>query len=364
MKNIKSILLLLVAVFATSCSEDSISDDLSSVNSSQPNNINSTLQISNDNSGIVKITPTGNDATFFTVDFGDGTSEPVTLSAGENVSHVYPEGSYTVKIIATSITGFETESLIPFQITYRAPENIEITKNIDGYNLTVSATADFANGFLVYYGDVANEIGTPMAVGQTLPPHTYPNAGTYQLRVVALSGGVATSELIEEVVIFDPFELPITFESDFINYFFGTFGDVNFAKVDNPNPTGLNTSAKVGRYTKPMNVPNWSGTYSPLDNPIDFANGNKIKVLVHASEVGKMLNVELEWAVGGNPANGVAVVKVANTVANQWQELTFDFSTIAGIPADAQFTQLVLRYNDADNGAGEVIYLDNIRLTN
>ncbi len=364
MKNIKSILLLLAATAFVGCSEDSISEDLSSVNSSEPNNINSVIQVSNDNSGEVKITPTGSDAVFFTVDFGDGTSEPVTLSAGENVTHVYPEGSYTVKINATSITGHETESLIPFQIIYRAPENIEITKSVEGYNLTVSATADFANGFLVYYGDVTNETGTPMAVGQTLPPHTYPSAGTYQLKVVALSGGTATSELTEEVNIYDPFELPITFESDFVNYFFGTFGDVVFEKVDNPTPSGLNTSAKVGRYTKPMNVPNWSGTYSPLDNPIDFASGNIIKVLIHASEVGKMLNVELEWAVGGNPANGVAVLKVANTVANQWEELTFDFSTIAGIPADAQFTQLVLRYNDAENGAGEVIYIDNIRLTN
>jgi hypothetical protein len=85
---------------------------------------------------------------------------------------------------------------------------------------------------------------------------------------------------------------------------------------------------------------------------------------MYATEVGKKLNVELEWAVGGNPENGVAVLKVANTVANQWEELVFDFSTISGIPADAKFTQLVFRYDDVAKGTGEVIYIDNIRLTN
>ncbi len=152
-----------------------------------------------------------------------------------------------------------------------------------------------------------------------------------------------------------------------MNYFFGTFGDVIFTKTANPSATGLNTSASVGKYQKPAGVPSWSGTYSPLNIPLNFAYGKKIKVLVYnpdAANVGKQMNVELEWAVGGTPANGVAVLKAPFTTSGAWEELLFDFSANAGIPANAKFTQLVLRFNDSQNGAAEVFYVDNFRLTN
>ena len=129
--------------------------------------------------------------------------------------------------------------------------------------------------------------------------------------------------------------------------------------------TGLNTSALVGKFTRGFE--GWSGTYSPLDTPIDFAVGKKIKVLVYNPDpalVGKKLNVELEAATGGTPANGVGVLKVAFTKSGAWEELVFDFSTISAIPATAKFNQLVLRFNDSADGAGAVIYVDNFRLTN
>jgi len=121
----------------------------------------------------------------------------------------------------------------------------------------------------------------------------------------------------------------------------------------------------VGKFTRGNE--GWSGTYSPLNIPIDFATGKKIKVLVYNPDpalVGKKLNVELEAAVNGSPANGVAVLKMAFTTSGAWEELVFDFSTISAIPATTKFAQLVLRFNDASDGAGAVIYVDNFRLTN
>jgi hypothetical protein len=81
------------------------------------------------------------------------------------------------------------------------------------------------------------------------------------------------------------------------------------------------------------------------------------------ANVGKSLNVELEWSIDG-PANGVAVLKVPFTTSNAWEELVFDFGSISAIPAGTKFTQLVLRFNDSQDGAGNVIYVDNFRLTN
>ena len=204
-----------------------------------------------------------------------------------------------------------------------------------------------------------------MATGAEIS-HVYATSGNYNVRVVALSGGAAKAEKTSAIIVTDPFGLPIDFDNAFISYFFGTFGGgQQFAKVANPNPTGINTSANVGKFTRGFE--GWSGTYSPLDYPIDFANGKKIKVFVYNPDpalVGKMLNVELEAATGGSPANGVGVLKVALTKSGVWEELVFDFSTIAAIPATAKFNQLVLRFNDSSDGAGAIIYVDNFRLTN
>lgn len=366
MKKIKLLIsFVLLQTLAISCTEDGLSDDLSFIDSSEPTELSNIFDISTDNSGNVKITPTGEGVTEFMLELGHGDLGLISLSPGNSLTHSYPEGNYTVTIISKGITGIEVETTYPLELTYRAPENIVINKTIEGSNLTVSATADYANGFLVYFGDVTNEVGTPMAVDQTLPPHTYSSPGVYNLKVVALSGGVAQSELIEQITIYAPYSLPITYESPIQNYNIGgTFGDVIVAQVANPFPGGINTSATVRRYTKPVGAPSWGGTWTPLSTPngtpININNGSKIKVMVYATEVGKMLNVEIEQG-----SNGVAnqILKVATTVANQWEELVFDFGSL-GIPAGTTFNQLVFRYNDAANGTGEVIYIDNVQQTN
>jgi hypothetical protein len=182
--------------------------------------------------------------------------------------------------------------------------------------------------------------------------------------VVALSGGVARSELKTPVTIYDPFALPIDFDQSTVQYFFGTFGGgQNFATVANPNPSGINTTANVGKFTRGFEM--WSGTYSPLNTPIDMAVGKKIKVWAYNPDpalIGKKLNVELEN--GSSIPNGVAVLRTAFTTSGAWEELVFDYSAIAGIPATEKFGQLVLRFNDSVDGAGAIIYVDNFRLTN
>lgn len=354
------IFMLFVVVGCTQ--KDGIDQDLKFLDNAVSGNVNKIFDISNDNSGKVKITPTGNGVTSFVISFGHGTGSgaSATVLAGASATHVYPEGDYTVSIVTADIAGHETTATYPLKVTYRAPEKLLVTTSGVGA-IKVSATALYANSFLVYYGDVAGEVGTPMAVGQELPAHAYPDGGPFDLKVVALSGGAATIQSIKTL-----FGLPATFEIATMNYFFGTFGSGQlFATVANPNATGLNTSAKVGKFTRGSE--GWSGTYSPLDIPISFASGKKIKMLAYNPDpalVGKKLNVELEAAVGGSPANGVAVLKVAFTTSGAWEELVFDFSTIAAIPVSAKFGQLVLRFNDSSDGAGAVIYVDNIRLTN
>jgi len=343
------------------CDKEGIDSDTSFLSTAATISTGKIFDISNDNSGNVKITPTGEGSSSYTVKFGQGTgtAAQTEVKPGFSTTHAYPEGSYTVTIVSKDLAGKETTTTYPLQVTYRAPENLIVSTSDE---TKVKASALYAKSFLVYYGDVANEVGTPMAIGQELPAHTYrATGGPFTLKVEALSGGAAKTTYTKTL-----FGLPIDFENANVEYFFGTFGgNQQFATVANPNPSGLNTSAKVGKFTR--GVESWSGTYSPLNIPISFANGKKIKVLAYnpdPANIGKNLNVELEWAIGGTPVNGVAVLKMPFTTSGAWEELVFDFSTISAIPANAKYTQLVLRFNDSADGAGAVIYVDNFRQTN
>ena len=369
MKKIKFIysfaFLLVVAISCTL--KDGIDKDLTFLNTVASGNVNKVFDISNDNSGKVKITPTGDGVSSFVVSYGHGTGTgaSATVAPGGTTTHVYPEGTYTVSVAATDLAGHETTTTYPLTVTYRAPEKLAVTTSQSVHNLKVKATADFAASFMVYFGDASNEAGTPLTTGAELS-HDYATSGNYNLKVVALSGGAAKSEKITAITITDPFGFPIDFDNAFVTYFFGTFGDAQkFSTEANPDPTGLNTSAKVGKFTR--GAQGWSGTYSPLNNPIDFAVGKVVKVWAYNPDpalIGKKLNIELEWAVGGTPSNGVAVLKMPFTKSGAWEELVFDYSGISGIPAGTKFTQLVLRFNDSSDGAGAVIYVDNFRLTN
>lgn len=351
---------------AMGCQKDGIDDDTSFLSTATTANPNKVFDISNDNSGMVKITPTGEGASSFLVRFGHGTGSnaQAEVMPGSSASHAYPEGSYTVTIVSRSLSGQETTATYPLQLTYRAPENVTVTTTQNVHTLKVKATALYAASYLVYFGDVANEVGTPLATGGEVS-HTYTTAGTYNVKVVALSGGAAKTEKVTPVTIYDAFGLPITFDQATVNDFFGTFGDnQQFAKVANPNLSGLNTSANVGKFTRGNQ--GWSGTYSPLDVPIDMALGKKIRVLAYNPDpalVGAKLNVELESAVSG-VSNGGAVLKTAFTTSGAWEELVFDFSSLPTVAPTEKYRQLVLRFNDAVDGPGAVIYVDNIRQTN
>lgn len=362
----------LVAVLGTqSCmKKDGISQDTSFVTgAAAAANLNKIFDISTDNSGSVRIIPTGEGAASYTVQFGHGTgaASSATVLPGNNATHVYPEGNYTVTIITKSINGSTTTTTYPLAVVYRAPENLvpKITANL--HEVKVSATASYAANYTVYFGDVANEVGTPLASGAEVA-HTYATANTYNIKVVANSGGAAKTEKTTAFTVFDSFAFPVTFDLSTQDYSgTGTFGGgQGFAVVDNPSSTGINTSAKVGKFTRGFEM--WSGTYTPLQTPLNLSAGKKIRVWVYnpsAALIGKKLNVELEkGSLTTNIANGVAVLKMPLTTSGAWEELVFDFSTITALPANALFGQLVLRFDDGTDGSTAVIYVDNFRQTN
>jgi len=232
--------LLALIVGSIGCKKDGIDNDTSFLSSAVTANPGKIFDISTDNSGNVKITPTGEGASSYVIQFGHGTgtSASAEVKPGSSATHAYPEGSYTVTIVSKSLSGKETSTTYPLQVTYRAPENLNVTTTQDVHVLKVKATALYAASYLVYFGDVVNETGTPLASGAEVS-HTYASAGTYNLKVVALSGGAAKTEKVTPVTIYDAFGLPITFDLSTINYFFGTFGDGQQFVAYGMHPKGM-----------------------------------------------------------------------------------------------------------------------------
>ncbi|MGM0391997.1 MAG: hypothetical protein ACQEQB_09635 [Bacteroidota bacterium] len=207
-KYYKIIFALLLTLAFVSCESDD--DSLVDLNQIQaPSNLGASFRIMQDNSGLVTITPKGESANMFSVDFGDGSEVSSELRPGESVDHFYAEGDYEVMVTGTNLNGVSAEGAQPLTVSFRQPENLEvvITKDTDGYSVSVSAAADYAAMFEVYFGDVEGEEPTPLMIGETVN-YTYAETGTYDIKVVALSGGTATVEYTETVEMSGPVPAP------------------------------------------------------------------------------------------------------------------------------------------------------------
>ena len=157
MKNI--ILLFLLGVAMLGCKKE-VYDDTSFVSSANgPDSLSVLFEITQDNSGLVTITPNGRGAVSYDVFYGHGTTTAVNVPAGKNTNHVYPEGVYNVKVVAYAVNGKTKELNQQLTVTFRAPENLQVNVAIDpanNFKVNVSASAQYETNFRVFFGDVPN----------------------------------------------------------------------------------------------------------------------------------------------------------------------------------------------------------------
>ena len=93
-KIIKSILIMIMIISCTDSRDLGFLEEVAI-----PSNVSALFDITQDNSGLVTITPSGESANVFEINLGDG-SEIVTLNSGESTEKIYSEGSYTISITA------------------------------------------------------------------------------------------------------------------------------------------------------------------------------------------------------------------------------------------------------------------------
>ena len=354
--------LALLLVVLAGCKKE-IYDDTSFLTTDvAPDKLSALFEITQDNTGKVTITPNGEGGAWYEISYGDGTVLPAKVLPGKSTLHQYAEGVYNVKVKAYSITGKVTETTKVLTVSFRAPENLDFSITVDpanNYRISVSATAVYETNFKVYFGHVANEVPVSFNEGDVVR-HTYTAVGTYSVRVIAYSGGAATSQLIKTVTIVDPVLLPITFESSTISYAFANFDGGNVTVINNPQSNGINTSAKVGRMVKSAGQP-WGGSLITLGAPIDFSANKVFRMKVYSPRAGAKVLLKVENITNG----GINFEKeVTTTVANAWEDLVFDYNAINTANAYHKIILIFELGTMGDGSANFTFLFDDIRLTN
>ena len=358
MKIIKSINVLLLAILLSACASDNeVFETVDSI--AAPSNISADIIISQDNTGSVTITPNGEGASQFEIYFNDGSDENAILSIGESVERMYPEGNYQVKIVGIGLNDQSTEVLVPLVVSFLPPENLIVTIENDpanNFKINISATADYATMFEVYFGDVLNEEPSLLMTDEIIS-HTYSEVGEYEVRVIARSGVDGAIETSQIVVISD-----IVFAYELFQDFEGTppifteFGDIGSTQVvTNPDLGGINTTNNTAQLDKAIGSEVWGGTFFELNNQaIDFGGIKKMRFKTYSPFVGKVVKLKLENA----DASITHEVDMVTTVANSWELLTFDFVDAP----EAEYIRVVVFFDFGTIGDGTLYYFDQMEV--
>ena len=360
-------LIAIAFVFTTflSCKKE-VNDDVSLATTGvTPSKLAALFTITQNNSGLVTVLPNGEAGAYYDIYFGDGTVAPAQVNAGNAATHTYAEGVYNVRMVAHDVTGKTAEITKPLTVTFRAPENLVVTIATDPLNnfkLNVSATALYETFFKVYYGDVPNEVPVQFNEGTTVS-HIYTAPGSYTVKVIAFSGGAATTTYTQVVTIANQINLPVTFDNPIYNYTMTDFG--GNVSVDAFDP--LVATNKVKKVTKTNGAETYAGT--TIGTPLGFASpapltlaASQMSVRVYSPAAG--LKVKLKIEDHNDPTKSVETDKFT-TVANVWETLVFDFinqsAGTAALNPSYNFDKATIFFDFGNPGTGSVFYFDDVK---
>ena len=198
MKNFKYILTSFLAVLLvfTCANED---DDTNYVNQIEaPKNVSALITVTQDNTGLVTITPLGEGVVSFKVNYGDGSELSEDLNPGESTQHTYEEGVYNAIIVATGLNGKTTSVTQEVVVSFQAPQNLVVTIENDATiskQVNINANADFALSYEVNFGDGSDAIMTNFEEPYS---YQYTDAGIYTITVTAFSAAIEPTVYTEE----------------------------------------------------------------------------------------------------------------------------------------------------------------------
>jgi hypothetical protein len=131
-------------------------------------------------------------------------------------------------------------------------------------------------------------------------------------------------------------------------------GTITIEYVENPSAAGINVSEKVVQVTQTAGVEPWAGFFFDLSAKVDFSTYKDIFIKVYSPGVGQMVNLKLEDSADGSISTETAK---PTTVANEWEELCFSFSS----NDNDKFDRVVLFFDfQGPKDAETVHYFDDI----
>lgn len=174
-----------------------------------------------------------------------------------------------------------------------------------------------------------------------------------------LKGMTFSALLLSSTFVFGQ-NAPIDFESagKGANWTWTSFENVGNAALEfvaNPSTSGINSSATVAKYTALIGGQPWAGCESKHGADIGtftLTSSNAIvKIMVYKSVIS---DVAIKFATSTNGSSGE--IKVPNTKINEWEELTFDFSSKITETND----QIIVFPDFQTRTTDNVCYFDNI----
>jgi len=154
--------------------------------------------------------------------------------------------------------------------------------------------------------------------------------------------------------------LPLDFESATIEYTWNDFDGGSVTVIDNPQPSGINSSGKVAQMVKSAGQ-TWGGSWIALEEPIDFSSLRTMTMKVYAPRSGAKVLLKVE----NMDDSGIFFEQeVSTTVAEAWEELAFDYSAIN--PSES-YQKVVIIFDNGTVGDGSdnfTFLFDDIAQTN
>ncbi|MFV8352101.1 hypothetical protein [Flavobacterium sp. XS2P14] len=360
MKKLKLILSISLIALFFGCSEENNDVDLDGIDA--PSNISALTTITQDNSGNVTFLPKGEGVTQFEIYYGDGTVAPGFVNPGGKVSHKYKEGKFQTKIVGTTINGKKTETMQEVMVSFLAPKNLQTTITI-GSNLAINVTAkaELETFFQVYFGDVANEVPVNFMEGEVVT-HTYARAGTYQVKVVALSGGVATSQKIEAVTVTNLFAAPVPTipSANVISMFSDTYTNV---AVDTWRTSWSQATLEdidiSGNKTKKYSALGFVGieaTTTPINASVMTFFHTDIWSADFTEFKVKLVDFGANGVFGGGDDKEHEIT-IANPAKEKWVSLDIPLSDFTGLTTRSHIAQLIFVGAPFGN---TTVYVDNV----
>lgn len=149
-------------------------------------------------------------------------------------------------------------------------------------------------------------------------------------------------------------DFPFDFESDASSPVFIDFESAVTTVVPNPNPNTNNPSDFVAQMVRNEGGQIWAGSIITLPSYLDLSEVGAIRMKVHSPVQGSLMRLKLE-------GNGVAELDAMTTVANDWEELEWDFT---GLPSGV-YNQIAFMLDFGLYGDGtalSTIYFDDVEL--